>query len=185
MLPEAQLNKTTELVVIRTIRCRSWHSLLSATQAMPDRRWLVWICLCAARQDLHADRRIRQLTSVTSQSGAEVDELVVMVNRITGAGKSAQALSPELTLLANAPSVEPKATGEQGCTCLHPTRSERRFDSAGAARNIATWSDARVRLESQNSTEGDCRDRSIRVQVHPGFRTRKSPWPSTCRGAYR
>ena len=41
MLPEAQLNKTTELAVIRTIRCRSWHSLLSAIQAMRDRRWLV------------------------------------------------------------------------------------------------------------------------------------------------
>jgi hypothetical protein len=50
VLPEAQLNKKTDLAVIRTIRCRSWHSLLSATQAMPDRSWLVWIYLRAARQ---------------------------------------------------------------------------------------------------------------------------------------
>src|SRR5215831_17044117 len=32
-----------ELALIRTIWCRSWHSLLSAaTQAKPDWHWLVW-----------------------------------------------------------------------------------------------------------------------------------------------
>lgn len=88
MLPEAQLNKTTELAVIRTIRYRSWHSLLSATQAMPDRRWLVWICVRAVPQVLHADRRIRQLTSVTSLSGGEVDELVVLAVKGSAAAES-------------------------------------------------------------------------------------------------
>jgi hypothetical protein len=47
--------------------------------------------------------------------------------------------------------------------------SSRSFDSAVATRDVATWSDARVRLESQNSIEGDCRDRSIRVlDLDPG-----------------
>ena len=36
-----------ELALIRTIRRRSWHSLLSTMQAKPDGRWLVWIYLRA------------------------------------------------------------------------------------------------------------------------------------------
>jgi hypothetical protein len=48
---------------------------------------------------------------------------------------------------------------------------------AGVTRDMAMWSDARVRLESQNSIEGDFRDRSIRVLVHLRFRSRKFPWP--------
>lgn len=92
--------------------------------------------------------------------------------------------------------IAPRPTGRSGGTgVIHESRavwaqdavtgSYRHTRDDRATRDQATWNDAPVRPESQNSIEGDFRDRSIHGPVHLRFRSRTFRWPSTRRGAYQ